>query len=164
MLRETDRVAGTTPVRVDVHRQPMRVATDWQLDIVDLWRRHPWPRRSLFEGLKAAGYLERCVFLASESGRQPLAFQFIGTPTIKVFGTDWARSQLGKPHLTDPYCDYACDIGEQYREAIEAGEPVYNRLLITGLPGLPVNYSHLLLGWDLPGGRQALLACIDYPC
>lgn len=151
------------PVRVDVRRHPARAAADWQVQVLDLWRSHPWPRPGFLDDLKNRGWLERCVFLASEGAGRPLAFQFIGTPTIKVFGTDWARSQLGRPHLADPHTDYACDIGEQYQEAIEARKPIYNRLRITGLPGRPVDYSHLLLGWTLPDGRQALLACIDHP-
>jgi hypothetical protein len=156
-------VAGTETLQVDIHRQPVRGAVDWQSQILDLWRRHPWPQPGFLDGLKARGLLDRCIFLTSEGEGRPLAFQFVGTPTIKVFGTDWARSQIGKPYLTDPHADLAYDLGVHYQEAVETGAPIYNRIRITGVPGQPIDYSHLLLGWTLPGGRQALLGCIDLP-
>jgi hypothetical protein len=150
-------------LQVDVRRHPMQAAADWQRHVLDLWRRHPWPQPGFLKGLKSQGWLDRCVFLSSAGEGRPLAFQFIGTPTIKILGTDWARSQLGRSYLADPHADLAYDLGEQYREAIETGEPIYNRVRITGLPDQPVDYSHLLLGWTLPGGRQALLTCVDLP-
>lgn len=146
--------------RVEIHRQPLRFALDWQQEIVALHRRHPTLTPAFKEELEALGLLSRCVFLSSHDGG-PLRFRYIGEPTRRVFGDRWAAAHIGRPHLEDEHTEYARAIGAEYLEAIEGSEPVYNQLLLTGLPGAPVNYRHLLLGWSLSEGRQALLALID---
>lgn len=92
---------------------------------------------------------------------RPLCFRYIGEPTRKAFGDQWADSLIGRPDLEDVHTEYARAIGAQYLEAIEGGEPVHNRLRLTGLPRSPLSYGHVLLGRSLAGGRRALLALID---
>ncbi|TWA58634.1 hypothetical protein FBZ84_11725 [Azospirillum baldaniorum] len=146
--------------QVDIHRQPLRTALDWHQDMVALWRRHPTFGPGLHDDLKSTGLLPRCVILTARDGG-PLCFRYIGEPTRRVFGDRWADQNIGKPHLEDVHGAYAQAIDAQYREAVEGGEPVYNHLVITGLPRPPVNYRHLLFGWSLGHRRQALLALID---
>ena len=146
--------------RVEIHRQPLRTALDWHQEVIALWRRHPQFGPALHDELKGRGLLSKCVILTACDGG-PLCFRYIGEPTRRVFGERWAAQNIGKPHLEDVHTDFALAIDAQYREAIDGGEPVYNRLLITGLPRPPVNYCHLLFGWSLGERRQALLALID---
>lgn len=111
--------------------------------------------------LQKASIYTRSVFLSASTPDEPLAFRYIGEPTVGFFGRDWAREQLGRPHLSDPYSTFAAAIDAEYREAIEGGEPVYNRLVVDGLAN-PFIYSHLLLGYALPSGRRAVLVLVDY--
>ncbi|MBK3798655.1 hypothetical protein GAY33_05315 [Azospirillum brasilense] len=161
ILRRPDPPAPAPEViTVDIHRQPEWAALDWQLAIRDLWRDHPTLCPSFKDKLKATGLLPRCCFLASlDNG--PLIFRYIGEPTIAFLGREWARYQLGKPDLDDPHQTLAEGVGAQYREAIEGGAPVFNRVMITGLSAEPKIYTHLLLGWRLPDGNRALLSCLD---
>lgn len=152
--------AGPAETRVDIHRQPLRTALDWHQDIIAVWKRNPSFGPGLHDDLKSMGLLSRCVILTSRDGG-PLCFRYIGEPTRRVFGDRWADQNIGKPHLDDVHSAYARAIDAQYREAVEGGEPVYNHLVITGLPRPPVNYRHLLFGWSLGHRRQALLALID---
>ncbi|HEY0836873.1 MAG TPA: hypothetical protein VGE72_23385 [Azospirillum sp.] len=161
-----DRLEASQPLRkpeaahVEVHRQPARYALEWQQKIVALWRRHPTLSPAFHDELAATGLLSRCVFLSSDDGGA-LCFRYIGEPTRKVFGNRWADGLIGRRHTEDEHTEYARAIGAEYQEAIESGEPVYNRLLITGLARPPTNYRHLLLGRSLDDGRQALVALID---
>jgi hypothetical protein len=149
-------------VTVSVHRQPLRVASDAQTVVADLWRRHRRFGSAVKAEINAAGILDHCGFLSTELPGGPLVFRRIAWPTVRALGREWALSQLGRPNDEDPFSEYATLIGAEYREALEAGEPVYNRLVIHGLPQ-EVNYSHLLVGWRSPAGQQALLTCIDWP-
>ncbi|HYH17220.1 MAG TPA: hypothetical protein VD995_01265 [Azospirillum sp.] len=146
---------------VEIHRQPVRHALEWQQKIVTLWRRHPTLSPAFHDELVATGLLSRCVFLSSNDGG-PLRFRYIGEPTRRVFGNRWADGLIGRYHSEDEYTEFARAIGAEYQDAIESGEPVYNRLLLTGLSRPPINYRHLLLGWSTSDGRQALLALIDW--
>lgn len=161
LVRFSD-VMPTPAVTVSVHRQPLRVASDAQTVIVDLWRRHRRFRPAVKAEIDAAGVLDHCGFLASDDPGGPLVFRRIARPTVRALGRAWALSQLGRPNDEDPFSEYAALIGAEYREALDSGEPVYNQLVIHGL-SQPVNYSHLLVGWRSPAGKQALLTCIDWP-
>ncbi|HYD65547.1 hypothetical protein [Azospirillum sp.] len=159
--RDTPPPPDPSATRVEIHRQPLRFALDWQQEIVALHRRHPTLTPAFKEELEAMGLLSRCVFLSSHDGG-PLRFRYIGEPTRAYFGDAWARQQLGKPHVEDPYAEYAQAIDKQYVEAIEGGVPIYNRLILIE-HGAPVIYTHMLLGWSVDrGGRRALLACVDF--
>lgn len=146
--------------RTEIHRQPMAFASDWQQAVLELYRRDRNLNPDFAQRLKAMDLLRRCVFLASD-GAGPLLFRYIGEPTISFLGADWARAQLGKPDDQDPHQCLADGVGPQYREAIEGGQPILNRVEITGMSAAPKVYTHLLLGWRRPDGRRALLSCLD---
>ncbi|MBP2291061.1 hypothetical protein [Azospirillum rugosum] len=135
-------------------------AADWQLAIVEECRRQRTLTPSVFNFLKEQGLLDRCTFLASEGMEQPLVFRYIGGPTVRFLGRAWARQQIGKPDLDDPHQVLAEGVGQQYREAIEGGDPVFNRVTITGLSASPKVYTHMLYGWAPQDGRRALLSCL----
>ncbi|MGY0794278.1 hypothetical protein ACW7BJ_33440 [Azospirillum argentinense] len=145
---------------VSIHRQPVGVAADWQTGIASECARHEILCPPVFEYLKATGLVTRCVFLSSEDGVGPLLFRYIGLPTRQTLGNAWADAHLGKPDSA-PSANLADGIDAQYREAIEAGEPLLNRVCVTGLKATPLHFSHLLMGWRLPNGRRALLSAVE---
>ncbi|MBP2230797.1 hypothetical protein J2847_004106 [Azospirillum agricola] len=149
-------------VTVTIHRQPLAVAADAQVAVLDHWRAHRLePSPTMGSDLREAGLLHHCGFLSADPGG-PLIFRRIADATVKALGREWARQQLGKPNDDDPYSEYAIQLATHYDEAIQGGEPVYNHLVIHGLAH-PVVYSHLLVGWTSPTGQQALLTVIDWP-
>ena len=145
---------------VEIHRQPLSFAADWQTNIVDRCRELRTLNPEVFQHLSETGLRRRCVYLSSD-GDGPLLFRYIGEPTVRYLGVEWAKSQLGKPDLDDPHQSLAEGIGAQYREAIEGGVPVFNRIMITGLSADPKIYTHVLIGWRLPEGRRALLSLLN---
>lgn len=148
------------PVTVIIHRQPIRVASDAQIAVSDLFRRHRRLSNGLVDDIIAAGLLQHCGYLSSATPDGPLIFRRHADATVRVFGVAWARAQIGQPSHADPHTEYASSIGAQYDEAIQSGQPVYNHLVIQGL-STPVIYSHLLVGFRSPAGQQALLTCIS---
>lgn len=147
-------------VTVTIHRQPLRVASDTQIAVGDLFRKHRRLSNRFVDDIAAAGLLKHCGYLSSAAPGGPLIFRRHAEATVRVFGVAWARAQLGQPNHADPHAEYASSIGAQYDEAIQAGQPVYNHLVIHGLSS-PVIYSHLLVGFRSPAGQQALLTCIS---
>lgn len=146
---------------LDIHRQPLRFAADWQLAIADECRRHRALCRPVFEYLQASGLLSRCLYLSSAEPGGPLLFRHIGVPTRTCLGDEWARNNLGKPDSA-PADRLADGIAAQYVEAIEGGQPVLNRVFSTEVfPDRPLVFTHLLVGWRLPDGRRALLSCLE---
>jgi len=152
----------TSAMQVDIHRQPLRVALDWQLDAVRLWREHPTFCPSFATRMAEAGLSRRQVVLFTKAAGDPLRFAYIGEPTRRFFGDAWADAQLGRPHMDDGYSAFSLAIDAEYREAIAGGEPVHNRLVVHGLPGQPFIYTHTLLGWSLPSGRSVVVVLVDY--
>ncbi|CAO3445677.1 hypothetical protein [Azospirillum argentinense] len=145
---------------VTIHRLPVEAASDWQQEVKNECRRQRSLTPAVFDFLKAAGLLDRCTFLASEHQFAPLRFRYIGGPTVRFLGRAWALQQIGKPDLDDPHQTLAEGVGHQYREAIEGGDPVFNRVTITGLSLSPKVYTHMLIGWQQSDGRRALLTCL----
>jgi hypothetical protein len=146
---------------LDIHRQPLRFAADWQLAIAETCRQHRILCRPVFDFLQDSGLLSRCLYLSSTGRDEPLLFKYIGVPTRICLGDDWARENLGKPDSA-PADRLADGIAAQYVEAIEGGQPVLNRVFSTEVfPDRPLVFTHLLVGWRLPDGRRALLSCLD---
>lgn len=145
---------------VDIYRQSLNVLVDWQEEAVRLWRAHRELSPAFIDDMTAAGLMRRCVVLSSdETGA--LVFRRIGEPTLRYFGRSWAEDRLGRPHVDDPYSAFAQRIDAEYREAIDGGDPVHNRLVVHGT-NTPFIYSHLLLGYALSSGRKAVFALVDY--
>lgn len=148
------------PAMVDIHRQPLRVAADWQMGIVDECRRHRSLCEPVFRYLRDSGLLARCLYLSSAEPVGPLLFRHIGVPTRVCLGDDWARANLGKPD-TAPSDRLATGVAAEYLEAIDTGQPIYNRVFVSDVMATPLTYTHMLLGWRLPDGRRALLSCLE---
>lgn len=152
--------APSLPLSVTIHRQPLSVAADAQTMALGLWRSHRDLTPGTAAALRSADLLRHCGILSSETADGPLLCRRFADATVHVFGRAWAARQLGRPSDNDPHSEYALRIGAEYGEALDGGEPVYNRLVIHGLAA-PVVYSHLLIGWRAPDGRRTLLTVID---
>ncbi|CAO3416517.1 hypothetical protein [Azospirillum argentinense] len=146
---------------LDLHRLPLGAAADWQAAIVGECRRHGALSPGLFTYLERAGLLDRCTFLASDGADDPLRFRYLGAPTRNFFGRGWARQMAGRPDRDDPHRAIAEELGAEYREAMEGGGPILNRVVITGLSVAPLRYAHMLVGWRDASGRRAVLSAID---
>lgn len=142
---------------ITITRQPVNRAADWQEAIAQECRRHRRLTPAVFAFLRTTGLLSRCTFLASEPGG-PLTFRFIGVPTLTVLGTAWARGVLHQPDEADPHADFAAAIGEQYADAIESGDIVFNTIAVQGI-GQGFRYTHMLAGWT-EHGRRAVLSAV----
>ncbi|MBP2233139.1 hypothetical protein J2847_006474 [Azospirillum agricola] len=148
------------PGLVEINRQPLRFAADWQLAIAEECRRQQTLGPAVFHYLQASNLLTRCLYLSSETADGPLLFRYIGVPTRTCLGDDWARANLGKPD-TAPSDGLVNGVDAQYREAIDAGQPVYNRVFVTDVMDTPLSYTHMLVGWRLPDGRRAVLSALE---
>ena len=158
MVRGAQRPASSQDVTIE--RLPIHAAADWQSWIINQCRYQKTLSPSVFSFLKGAGLLERCTFLASDGPDSPLLFRYVGAPTVEFLGRAWARQQIGKPDLDDPHHAITEGIGPQYREAIECGEPLFNRVTITGLSASRKVYTHALYGWQDTSGSRAVLSCL----
>lgn len=145
---------------VDIVRQPLRTAMDWQLEAIGIWREHRWFGPAFKVSMEKVGLGRRCLLLTSWDGG-PLRFRYIGEPTRRFFGDAWADAQIGKPQMTSGFDALTKALNEQYMEAILNGEPVHNRLVVHGLPGEPFIYTHTLLGWQ-QGRWRVMVALVDY--
>ena len=144
-----------------LHRLPLGAAADWQAAIVGECRRHGALSPALFAFLERTGLLDRCTFLASDGADDPLRFRYLGAPTRSFFGRGWARQMAGRPDQDDPHHTLAEGFAAQYREAVDGGIPVLNRVVISGLSAVPLRYAHMLIGWRDASGRRAVLSAID---
>lgn len=148
---------------VIVHRQPLRVAAEWQTALCDIWRVHRVLSPAFLQEIEALGLRDRCGFFANSGpSDRDLRIRMLAEPTVRYFGRDWAERQLGRPHLEDPHTHYAARIDHEYQESIDGGEPLLN--LITMLrPGQPPTiYTHMLLGWTAGTGRRAVLSGVEF--
>jgi len=148
------------PAVVTINRQPLRFAADWQLVIADECRQQRTLNPSVYRFLEERGLLSRCLYLSSDTPDGPLLFRYIGVPTRTCLGDDWARANLGRPD-TAPSDGLVSGVDAQYREAIDAGQPVYNRIYVTDVMATPLTYTHLLVGWRRPDGRRAVLSALE---
>jgi len=148
------------PPVLDIHRQPLRFATDWQTAILDECRRHRSLCVPVYAYLRDSGLLSRCLFLSSATPDGPLLFRHIGVPTRLCLGDEWARANLGKPDNA-PSDRLETGVAAEYVEAIETGRPILNRVFVTDVMERPLTYTHALVGWRLPDGRRALLSCLE---
>lgn len=148
---------------VIVHRQPLRVASDWQAALCDIWRANRILSPAVLREIEAAGLRDRCGFFAnSDASDLKLRIRMLAEPTVRYFGRGWAEAQLGRPHLDDPHADYAARIDREYQEAIDGGEPLLNLVTILR-PGQPrAVYTHVLLGWTAGAGRRAVLSGVEF--
>ncbi|MBP2303348.1 hypothetical protein J2850_006093, partial [Azospirillum picis] len=137
---------------VEIHRQPLRFAADWQLEIIRKCEQEG-VTPSLVAWLNSTGLLKRCVYLSSAEPTGDLLFRYIGEPTQRYLGRKWAAEQIGKPDNA-PNRNLEEGVGPQYREAIDGQAPLFNRIFIDG--SRSVTYTHVLIGWRLPDDRQAL--------
>ncbi len=149
-----------TPPLVDIHPQPLRFASEAQQAVAAACARQASLTGALRAVLKETGLLAHCTLLAAAPGG-PLTFRYIGVPTRRILGEEWARGQLGRPDEEDPHQDFSASVGVQYRRAIEGGEPVLNRVFCTGVTPAPFAYTHLLFGFSLPTGERAVLSCVQ---
>ena len=147
-------------MQVEIHRQPLRVALDWQLQAVQIRREHPRFGMDFRQAMDEAGLGRRPLVLVSLDGG-PRRFNFIGETQRRFFGDAWADSQLGKPQMSSGYDALTRALDAEYQEAILGGEPVHNRVVMHGLAGAPVIYSHTLFGWD-QGDIRIVVAMVDY--
>lgn len=67
----------------------------------------------------------------------------------------------GPPDQDDPHRAIAEELGAEYREAMDGGEPIFNLVVISGLSAVPLRYAHMLIGWRDASGRRAVLSAID---
>jgi hypothetical protein len=147
-----------TVCEVSVERQPLRLALDWQREIVRECGRHRVFNGQVVQFLEESNLLRRCSMLSTDVGGGPLKFRFVGRPALDTLGEAWGRMVLNKPEVDDPHCDFATAIGEQYVEAIESGEPLVNKISVTGV-GQPFSFTHALIGWQTTS-RRAILSAV----
>lgn len=148
-------------VRLDLHREPLSLMVDWQSAVVAECRRHGSLNPSIFGYLKSSGLLSRCVFLSSDSAGDALRFRFFSAATVATLGRAWARQNLGQPHEDNPHRDFPASLSNEYTEAVDGGEVLFNRLTLHGTTAEPKPYSHVLIGWRAADGRRAVLSVID---
>lgn len=163
----TRRFGGRPPPRrdaaeaqVDITRQSLRVALDWQMEAVRVWREHPLFGAGFKETMAKIG-LERRSLVLFRTDAGPLRFAYIGETQRRFFGDAWADANIGKPQADSGYDAMAKALNAQYMEAILGGEPVHNHVVMRGLPGAPITYTHTLIGWNL-GDRQVVVAMVAY--
>ncbi|WP_431854730.1 hypothetical protein [Azospirillum sp.] len=147
-------------IRVDITRQPLRTALDWQAETVRIWREHPECGPGFKGAMERAGLHKRSLVLFSMDGG-PLRFAYIGEPQRRFFGNTHADSMIGKPQVDAGYDGWAQALEAQYLEAMQGGEPVHNHVAMHGLQSTPVVYTHTLIGWEC-GGRRVVVAMVAY--
>lgn len=147
-------------MEVEIHRQPLRVALDWQLEAVRIKADHPQFGQGFRQAMDKAGLGRRPLILFSLDGG-PLRFAFIGDTQRRFFGDAWANALIGKPQGSSGYDALTQALDRQYAEAIDGGEPVHNRVIMHGPAGAPVIYAHTLFGWD-QGSLRVVVALVDY--
>ena len=141
----------------------MGAAVDWQAAIVAECRRLGALSPALFAFLERMALLDRCTFLASDGADDPLRFRYLGAPTRAFFGRGWARTMLGKSEGEDVHAGLVQGFHAAYAEAVEGGEALFNRVVISGLSVAPLVYRHALIGWQDRAGRRAVLSCMAVP-
>lgn len=151
---------GNAPVRVDITRQPLRTALDWQTEMVRIWREHPECGPAFKEAMEAVGLHRRSLVLFSRDVG-PLRFAYIGEPQRRFFGNPQADSMIGRPQAAAGFDGWAQALEAEYLEAMQGGEPVHNHVVMHGPSKAPVTYTHTLVGWEI-GGRRIVVAMVAY--
>ncbi|PWC98007.1 hypothetical protein [Azospirillum sp. TSO5] len=152
-------VAQPRIVRASLERRPLGEAAEWMRDVAAECCRHPTLSRGVVEYLQHRGLVNQCVLLAAEPSG-PLCFQFIGVPTMTVMGRAWARQQIGRAVADADDTEFGDAMFASYEEAVESGQPVFNRIALDGLAS-PLIYTHTLVGWRDDTGRRAVLSCVQ---
>lgn len=148
-------------VALEIHRQPLRAAADWQLQIIQEWQGHRDMFTFIATFMRDTRLIQRCVFLASDDVDGPLIFRYIGQPSTLILGEDWKAQNLNRPHFDNPFRALPDCLGDEYAEAIEGGEPLHNLGIAHGLKNEPVRFTHTLIGLQALDKRRAVLSCIQ---
>lgn len=145
---------------IEISRLTLADAADWQAAIMTECRRQRDLTPSLVGFLEARGLLSRCAFLLSDGPDEPLCLHHPEAPGSSPFESSRERSILARPDETDHHLEFAQNVGATYAESIAAGEPIFNRVIVSGV-GRPFVYTHALYGWVDERGRRSVLSAID---
>ncbi len=145
---------------IEISRLTVADAADWQAAVMTECRRQRTLTPGLIGFLQTHGLLSRCAFLSSDGPNEPLSFHYPDKRGPLMAEPTWGRAVLIRPDAADPHLEFAQNVGAQYADCIGTGEPVFNRVTVSGIDR-PFVYTHALYGWEGRHGRRSALSAID---